>query len=428
MNGTRYNIQKLLALLIIMEAFCCFSSFASSSINDAIAKKEIINPYKMENSSYEEMLSASVMSYGNNSRLKRFIKKLKNGEDVYIAFLGGSVTEGAGPANYKDGYAYKFCDQLKKRFAQGTGNAKDGANIHSVNAGLSGTPSPLGLLRYEHDVVSALGRAPDLLIVEFAVNDGSEWSDCRAFEQIIRGALEADESTAVIALYSAAQYMNSQGVKHAVSSYYGVAEISVQNAFNKRKNLFSVKQFFTDVVHPTKEGHAFAADCLMSFIIQTENRAADSAVAVPAEYLKKPPFSNFKQIVKDDEYVKIEKGSFKFSDLQTQGTKKSTAGNFPDNWYHMPVADVAPFIMRINCKALFFVYKENAKWNNVPFGSAEIYVDGKKVAVIDENSANGWNNSLIKLIIDEKTASEHEVRVVPQKNKAFTIVALGYSR
>ena len=422
MKQTPVRLQKLLSLLIIIEAFCCLGTFASSSINDAIAKKEITNPYKIENSTYEEILASSVMSYGNNYRLKRFIKKLNEGDDVYIACLGGSVTEGAGPANYKDGYAYKFCDSLKNRFS-----IKD-EKMHFVNAGLSGTPSPLGLLRYGQDVVSALGRAPDLLIVEFAVNDGSEWSDCRAFEQIIRGALESDESTAVIALYSAAQYMNSQGVKHAVSSYYGVAEISVQNAFNKRKNLFSVKQFFTDVVHPTKEGHAFAADCLMSFIIQTENRAADSAVAVPAEYLKKPPFSNFKQIVKDDEYVKIEKGSFKFSDLQTQGTKKSTAGNFPNNWYHMPVADVEPFIMKINCKALFFVYKENAKWNNVPFGSAEIYVDGKKVAVVDENSANGWNNSIIKLIIDEKTAYEHEVRIVPQKNKAFTIVAMGYSK
>ena len=422
MKQTHVRLKKFLSLLIIIEAFCCLGTFASSSINDAIARKEITNPYKIENSTYEEILASSVMSYGNNYRLKRFIKKLNEGDDVYIACLGGSVTEGAGPANYKDGYAYKFCDSLKNRFF-----IKD-EKMHFVNAGLSGTPSPLGLLRYGQDVTAALGRAPDLLIVEFAVNDGSEWSDCRAFEQIIRGALEADKSTAVIALYSAAQYMNSQNVKHAVSSYYGVAEISVQNAFNKRKNLFSVKQFFTDVVHPTKEGHAFVADCLMNFIIQSESRAADSAFAVPAEYLRNPSFSNFKQIAGDDENVRIDRGCFKFSDSQTQSTKQSSKGNFPDNWHHLPSSDVTPFIMKINCKNLFFVYKENAKWNNVPFGSAEIYVDGKKVAVVDENSANGWNNSIIKLIIDEKTASEHEVRIVPQKNKAFTIVAMGYSK
>ena len=84
--------------------------------------------------------------------------------------------------------------------------------------------------------------------------------------------------------------------------------------------------------------------------------------------------------------------------------------------------------MKINCKNLLFVYKENAKWNDVPFGSAEVYVDGKKVAVFNEAAANGWNNSKIALIIDEETAALHEVRVVPQKNKAFTIVALGYSK
>ncbi|MBO4728726.1 MAG: SGNH/GDSL hydrolase family protein [Spirochaetaceae bacterium] len=422
--NTQHKLAKSALLFFVT---VCLSCFGLNNADSAASKTGIENPFKIENSVYEKLLKASVMSYGNNCRLKYFLNKLKNGEDVYIACLGGSVTEGAGPANYKDGYAYKFCDSLKKRFSTNP-PAKDGTNIHFVNAGLSGTPSPLGLVRYEQDVVKALGHKPDLLIVEFAVNDGGEYYGTGAFEQILRGALRADKDTAVIALYSAAQYRNAQASMHVVSEYYNVPEISIQNAFNARNNLFSAKQFYTDVVHPTKEGHAFASDCIMSFLIETENRAEDKCCAVPEKYLKSPSFSGFKQILHDDENVKIDVGSFKYSDSQTQSTKQSSKGNFPNNWYHLPSSKTEPFIIKINCKNLLFVYKENAKWNDVPFGSAEVYVDGKKVAVFNEAAANGWNNSKIALIIDEETAGLHEVKVVPQKNKAFTIVALGYSK
>ena len=423
--NSELKLAKSLMPLFFMAV--CFSCFAVSNAGSANIKDGIENPFKVESPAYEKLLKASVMSYGNNCRLKHFLNKLRNGEDVYIACIGGSVTEGAGPANYKDGYAYKFCDSLKKRFGSKS-PAKDGANIHFANAGLGGTSSPLGLVRYEQDVVSALGHKPDLLIVEFAVNDGNECTGTRAFEQILRGALEADANTAVVALYSAAQYRNTQAAMHVVSEYYNVPEISIQNAFNVRNNLFSVKQFYTDVVHPTKEGHAFVSDCIMSFLIETESRADDKRCAVPEKYLKSPSFNGFKQITQNDENVKIDAGSFKYSDLQTQSTKQSSKGNFPNNWYHMPSSKTEPFIMKINCKNLLFVYKENAKWNDVPFGYAEVYVDGKKVAVYNEAAANGWNNSVVTLIIDEETARLHEVKVIPQKNKAFTIVALGYSK
>lgn len=40
-----------------------------------------------------------------------------------------------------------------------------------MNAGLSGTPSKLGILRLDRDV---LAYEPDICFIEFAVNDGTE--------------------------------------------------------------------------------------------------------------------------------------------------------------------------------------------------------------------------------------------------------------
>lgn len=65
-------------------------------------------------SEYQEMLQKSVMQLGNNARLKSAIDRAKQGEDITIAFIGGSITQGAGavPINTKC-YAWRtfegFC-------------------------------------------------------------------------------------------------------------------------------------------------------------------------------------------------------------------------------------------------------------------------------------------------------------------------------
>lgn len=46
-------------------------------------------------------------------------------------------------------------------------------------------------------------------------------------------------------------------------------------------------------------------------------------------------------------------------------------------------------------------------------------------------TAGGWNNSNVVLVIDEDTVAEHtiEVRMAEgQEDKAFTILALGYTK
>ena len=45
---------------------------------------------------YEEALAAAQVSLGNNRRLRRVIERARAGEDITIAAIGGSITEGAG--------------------------------------------------------------------------------------------------------------------------------------------------------------------------------------------------------------------------------------------------------------------------------------------------------------------------------------------
>ena len=77
---------------------------------------------------YQNLLDLTIVSTGNNYRLKKVLQKLSSGEDVYIAALGGSVTEGLYLKNYKNGYAYQFYRKMRDRFTD-----NNGTNMHFLS-------------------------------------------------------------------------------------------------------------------------------------------------------------------------------------------------------------------------------------------------------------------------------------------------------
>ena len=99
-----------------------------------------------------------------------FVARAKAGERLNVAYLGGSITA-------QPGWRVKSLAWLKTMFPQAT--------LTEINAAIGGTGSDLGVLRLDHDV---LAKAPDLLFVEFAVNDsGAEPLEIvRAMEGIVR--------------------------------------------------------------------------------------------------------------------------------------------------------------------------------------------------------------------------------------------------
>lgn len=426
-------MKKLLKSIVLATSMLALVSCASNVTKDATETKSD-KPFGIEEENYESMIAMSLLSKGNNYRLKKVIEKLRAGENVYIACLGGSVTEGAGPKDasgkelWKLGYAYQFNEKIRQVYT-----TNKGANVFFDGAGLSGTPSPLGLIRYENDVVDQLGGEPDLLVIEFAVNDGGECTNQRAFEQLIRNALSKNQEAAVIALYSAATYGNTQLQMKPVADHYGIPSVSVMDIVKYAigRSYFTKEGFYTDIVHPTKEGHEIMADCLMNVLAVADAAPADEPAAIPENYRLAKPLTNFTRITGDDENVKIKAGGFYSKDPNTQGLKKKAGGFAPNNWYHKPGNANEPFVMEINCKALVFDYKVQGSWLNEKFGKADVYVDGVKKATYDGGTPGGWNNNEIRMLIDEAEAGKHVVEVKMaegSENLGFTIVAMGYSK
>ena len=73
-------------------------------------------------------------------------------------------------------------------------------NIHYVKAGVGGTPSELGMLRYHRDVCRDGAVEPDIVVVEFAVNDLGDETQGECYDSLVRMILGAKNAPAVILL------------------------------------------------------------------------------------------------------------------------------------------------------------------------------------------------------------------------------------
>lgn len=145
----------------------------------------------------------------------------KEKEVFTVACIGGSLTEGGGPWQFllKGYLAEKMPDK----------------EIKIVNSGIGGTTSEYGAKRYAKDV---LAFNPDLVIIEFAVNDRTMGTSDRPRHQIymesmVQQSLRAEKVPAVMFLYSNHAYEGTtletleftKQAKNEVAAYYNIPEV-----------------------------------------------------------------------------------------------------------------------------------------------------------------------------------------------------------
>lgn len=111
-------------------------------------------------------------------------RKLLAGEPLTVVFLGGSITES------RAGFSSTVPEWLRKKFPS--------SKVEAVNAGWAGTDSELGAQRLDAEV---LARRPDLVFVEFAVNDIAK-PGFTHMERIVRKLWTANAGTDVVFLYA----------------------------------------------------------------------------------------------------------------------------------------------------------------------------------------------------------------------------------
>lgn len=377
-----------------------------------------------ERSWYDNMVEQSLLSAGENGRLERVMQKLANKEAVDVAFIGGSVTEGAGASVITESYADRVIAWLKMQYPE--------ADIRYVNAGLGGTPSSLGIMRYHRDVVAPLKTEPDLLFIEFSVNDYQEATNGRAFESLIRTALEENEKTAVCLVFAVFQSKwNMQDNYIPMGDLYGLPMVSIKDATRQpfEEKRLTDAAFFSDEYHPTSFGHEIMADCVTYLLSEAAKKEIPAQVAaVPEQRITSNAFQGTRLVTADETNgATVMPGSFSSRDTAVHGFMRSGSCAFPDNWQYDGTTGSEPFMMKVTCKNLLINYKQSSAKEA---GAVLVYVDGELVKEINSYQAGGWNQSMVELLIDQEKAAEHTITICRKEGdegKSFTLLAFSYT-
>ncbi|MCR5279929.1 MAG: SGNH/GDSL hydrolase family protein, partial [Lachnospiraceae bacterium] len=397
-------------------------------------------PIAFGSDGYNKMIARSLMQEGNTYRIKKAIDKARRGEDTTLAFIGGSITQGAGaiPIN-KECYAYKiftgFCDLTGREYDD---------NVKYIKAGVGGTPSELGMLRYQRDVLNDGKGDPDLVVIEFAVNDEGDETKGDCYDSLARKIYNGPGHPGVILLFSVfADDYNLQDRLKCVGEAYNLPMVSVKNAVVPQFNLseeegriLTRSQYFYDVFHPTNAGHTIMADSVLHLMrtadsIPSKEEFDINTVTPP----KSADFENVYYAGRDDidsakAVLSYETGSFTGKetalhycerDLDLFGTPE-----FPDNWLYDGSVDKSNpvFKLKVHCRNFLVAYMDSA---SPAVGKATVYADGKEAVKIDPHIV-GWQHANALIVVREPEAADHEIeiRINPEDiDKKFILLGFG---
>lgn len=205
--------------------------------------------------SLDPIVRRGLVSEGDTGRLKAVFEKARRGQPITVAAIGGSIT--AGGIQTKDP-ANRYIQQVAKWFEVHFPNSK----VSFINAGIGGTNSFYGAMRLQRDV---LAKNPDLVIVEWAVNNQAGKDFAESYEGVLRQLLRAPNNIAVIELF----FMhkdgeNAQMWQEILGRHYGLPMVSFRDALWPELTGGRVpwEDLYADVVHPKDEGHLFASKLL----------------------------------------------------------------------------------------------------------------------------------------------------------------------
>jgi sialidase-1 len=202
-----------------------------------------------------------------------FFDKLRAGKAVTVAYLGGSITAGAGASNpEKTSYRALTTEWLRKNYPKSEITELNAA-INNINT--SGS-SLYGALRARRDVIA---YKPDLVFVEFAVSDAGEDEAAvkKAIEGLLRQLLIVSQPPEVVMVYATNAKRNVRAEWHdAIAAHYQVPSVNLQNQAWAMMDAGQIKpaEFWKDSAKETDAGHKVYADLIASFLSEQEKLAA----------------------------------------------------------------------------------------------------------------------------------------------------------
>lgn len=314
-------------------------------------------------SSAQDIARVEAVKFGGLDNLVFFAEKVRRKEPVVIGYLGGSITLGIGASSSENSYYGKSRGVLEREII------RRGGSVTCCNAAIGGTGSAYACYRAGAQMFA---RKPDLLILEFAVNDGKSSDADESMESLVRQALRSNPKMGLVLFYTTTAAMEkgsyargelprSVNLHHKVAEHYGLAEVLCGMVVDQRyrDGSFTDATFFKDGVHPTDAGHAQYAKVLSDALLPLFDLPAPSAVPHMPPLLGKGAL----------EYARLDPVEPKGGHEGWTTSARQPAW-FERNWYGVPVwvcaAPGKPLVFSAKGKQIQLIYEGhlNVRWQS----------------------------------------------------------------
>lgn len=362
------------------------------------------------------------------TRLKNLMKRAANGESLVIGFLGGSITQGSLSSTPKTCYAYLVYEWWKKSFPN--------ASFSFVNGGIGGTTSHYGGARAWKDV---LCYRPDIVTVDFSVNDDANEFFEETYEGTLRRLLAAPSDPAVVVLnnvfYDTGK--NAQDYHNRIADHYGIPHVSIKDTVypDVESGKIVRADITPDNLHPNDKGHRLVADEICKLLdsikaemeeetiagenIEGKSTKTEASVLLPAP-LTENAYEHSRLIqIQDNEAIL---DGFLVDPIE----KKGMLDIFKNGWTAAHTNDKISF--EIECSCLAVQYRKSVQ-QPVPKAKAVIDGDEAHAVILDGNFTEDWGDCLYLeplLHHAEKKVHKIEITVTDAKDivRPFYLVSL----
>lgn len=346
------------------------------------------------------------------TRLKNLMKRAAKGESLVIGFLGGSITQGSLSSTPKTCYAYLVYEWWKKSFPN--------AAFSFVNGGIGGTTSHYGGARAWKDV---LCYRPDIVTVDFSVNDDANEFFEETYEGMLRRLLAAPSDPAVVVLnnvfYDTGK--NAQNYHNRIADHYGIPHVSIKDTVypDVESGKIVRADITPDNLHPNDKGHRLVADEICKLLdsikaemeeetiagenIEGKSTKTEASVLLPAP-LTENAYEHSRLIqIQDNEAIL---DGFLVDPIE----KKEMLDIFKNGWTAAHTNDKISF--EIECSCLAVQYRKSVQ-QPVPKAKAVIDGDEAHAVILDGNFTEDWGDCLyLEPLLHHAEKKVHRIEII----------------
>lgn len=319
----------------------------------------------------------------NAGHMAAFLQKLDKKQPVSICFLGGSITSGF-KIDEKHCFVNLFKQWLDETYPENS--------ITIYNLAIAGTPSIFGL----YQCLQYLGHYdPDLVFIEYAINDMKNDEHQSAFESLVYSCLSMKKNPGVVLLLAKSQVgYTCQNYMDMVAEHYNQPSIFV----GKAVDTIAWEDYSDDYGHPNQKGHRLISDLIITLFTMAKTTAKE--IKVPASYQ-----------LPDKAFYNNDLSQFVFQNKiwEYRGDGKNISVQFCET-----------------CRYLYLLYYSSIE---DCYGDTELLIDGQKLETLSGYRINNWDHLMGHIVFLSDKPKKHSICLKMQtgeEDKFFSLQNIGF--